>query len=153
MYKVSEEESGKCLIATELIHAGTKLFSFDPSYYQEEKTYQTIQVGLDRHYLAESFLVLLNHSCDPNLIVNTEKGLVYTEKDIYPGEELNYFYPTTEWDMARHFVCHCNSAKCIKHVKGAWWLPLNVLSSYHLNKHIVDLIIKNMNNPDLLQGS
>jgi hypothetical protein len=93
---------------------------------------------------ADSDLVLLNHSCNPNLIVNTEKGLVYSSKDIYPGEELNYFYPSTEWDMCRPFACKCGSPQCLKYIRGALWTPLNYLLSTFLNKHIVELIQKSI---------
>lgn len=152
MYTVSEGASGKCIRATELIHAATRLFSFDPSCTQKEKTYQTIQVGSDKHSLADPLLVLLNHSCDPNLIVDTQNGLIYAQKDINPGEELNYFYPSTEWDMARPFKCNCKSSRCIGHVKGAWWTPVNIMSSYYLNNHIVELIMENINNSNRLEG-
>ncbi|MHB8125019.1 MAG: SET domain-containing protein-lysine N-methyltransferase [Desulfitobacteriaceae bacterium] len=151
MYTISEGVSGKCLHATELIHASTRLFSFDPSCTQKEKTYQTIQVGPDKHLLADPILVLLNHSCDPNLIIDTENGLIYAKKDIFPGEELNYFYPSTEWDMARPFKCNCQSSRCIGHVKGALRIPLNILSAYYLNNHIVELIMVNITNFNKLE--
>lgn len=152
MYTISEGASGKCLSATQLIHAATRLFTFDLSCTQSEKTYQTIQVGPDKNILVDPVLVLLNHSCDPNLIVDTKNGLIYAQKDIYPGEELNYFYPSTEWDMARPFQCNCHTSKCIGHIKGALWTPVNVLSSYYLNNHIVELILTNITNTNKLEN-
>ena len=152
MYTISEGMSGKCIRATELIHASTRLFSFDLSCTQKEKTYQTIQVGPDKHCLADPIIVLLNHSCDPNLIIDAENGLIYAHKEICPGEELNYFYPSTEWDMARPFKCNCKSSRCIGDVKGASWTPVNILSAYYLNNHIVDLIMENINNSNSLEG-
>lgn len=152
MYIISEGLSGKCLRATQLIHAATKLFSFDLTSTQIEKTYQTIQVGLDKNILVDPILVLLNHSCDPNLIVDTKNGLIYAQKDIYPGEELNYFYPSTEWDMARPFQCNCHSSRCIGHVRGAWWTPVNILSSYYLNNHIRELVLINITNSTKLES-
>lgn len=144
MYSVSEGKAGRCLRATAFIARGTRLFTFDPRRWQKEKTYQTIQVGPDQHHLPDSDLILLNHSCNPNLIVNTEKGLVYALKDIYPGEELNYFYPSTEWDMSRPFACCCGSPQCLGYVRGALWTPLNFLLGQFINRHIVQLIQKNL---------
>lgn len=141
MYVISHGESGRCIIANAEIQAGSRLFSFDPGCFQKEKTYQTIQVGPDKHCLVDSDVTLLNHSCNPNLIVDTSSGFIYAQKNINPGEELNYFYPSTEWDMARPFVCNCRNPECIGIVKGAYWTPLSILSAYYLNRHIVELLI------------
>ncbi|HHY36530.1 MAG TPA: SET domain-containing protein [Firmicutes bacterium] len=142
MYSISEGKAGRCLRAATFIARGTRLFVFDPSRWQKEKTYQTIQVGPEQHHLPDSDLVLLNHSCNPNLIVNTEKGLVYALQDIYPGEELTYFYPSTEWDLARPFACRCGSPRCLKYIRGALWTPLNYLLGHFINRHIAELIQK-----------
>lgn len=152
MYFTSDGVSGKCIRATEFIPAATKVFSFYPKCTQQEKTFQTIQVGPDKHLLTDPLLALLNHSCEPNLIIDTENGLIYAQKDIYPGEELNYFYPSTEWDMARPFTCNCGSSKCIGYVQGALWTPVNILSSHFLNNHIVELIIANIRNSNKLDS-
>lgn len=150
MYSKSHGLSGKCIRANEEIYPGTTLLRFDPTCTQKEKTYQTIQVGPDQHCLASLELALLNHSCNPNLIVDTESGFIYAQKIIYPQEELSFFYPSTEWNMARPFICNCGSPKCIRVVRGAYRTPLNVLSSHFLNNHIVELIMENMNHANRL---
>jgi hypothetical protein len=57
-------------------------------------------------------------------------------RDIEPGEELTFFYPSTEWDMSTPFQCLCGSSQCLKRITGARYLPLNVLGRYFINQHI-----------------
>lgn len=152
MYMVGDGISGKCIIATTHIHTGTVLFTFNPACTQKEKTYQSIQVGPDQHCHVGSDLAFLNHSCNPNLIVDTKNGIVYAQKNILPGEELNFFYPSTEWDMARPFLCNCGNPGCIQYVRGAYWTPLHVLSGRFLNEHIIDLIMAEINQAKYLHA-
>ncbi|MCR3921340.1 MAG: SET domain-containing protein-lysine N-methyltransferase, partial [Firmicutes bacterium] len=141
MHTIANGISGKCIIATDFISAGTILFTFDPAYSQNEQTYQTIQVGPNKHCLINSDLALLNHSCNPNLLVETTKGIVYTKKNVYCDEELTYFYPSTEWDMVRPFLCNCGSPACMQFIRGAYWTPLYILLDHYVNKHIADFIL------------
>lgn len=30
-------------------------------------------------------------------------------RDIQPGDELSFFYPSTEWEMAQGFECKCGA--------------------------------------------
>jgi len=57
-------------------------------------------------------------------------------RDIAADEDLNFFYPSTEWDMSSPFVCLCGSSNCLRIMAGAKHLSLNVLSEYFLNRHI-----------------
>ena len=40
-------------------------------------------------------------------------------RDIAAGEELTYFYPSTEWEMDRPFRCLCGAPDCVGVVSGA----------------------------------
>ena len=61
----------------------------------------------------------INHSCDPNCEAIEEDGsiFIYAERDIAPGEELNYDYaleidePITR-KMKKAFRCLCGSPNC-----------------------------------------
>jgi hypothetical protein len=35
------------------------------------------------------------------------------------GEELTFFYPSTEWDMDQGFSCFCGSKACLGYISGA----------------------------------
>jgi hypothetical protein len=95
----------------------------------------TVQIDVDKHTEVGK-LAALNHSCDPNVILDTEHLLVYARKDIEKGEELSFFYPATEWEMDAPFICLCGAANCIHVVAGARFLPLSTLEHHFLNKHI-----------------
>jgi hypothetical protein len=73
------------------------------------------------------------------VIVDTAQLGCYAARDIAAGEELTYFYPSTEWDMAQPFVCLCGAPQCIRLVVGAKYLPLDVLSRYLINRHIREM--------------
>src|SRR5262245_19905850 len=70
-------------------------------------TYQTIQISDTDHIEELGVIAYLNHSCLPNTLVDTTAFTITAARDIAAGEELNFFYPSTEWEMDRPFVCLC----------------------------------------------
>ena len=102
---------------------------------------RTIQVGPRTHVEDESGLALLRHSCEPNVVVDTSGLLmVFALRDIAAGEELTRFYPSTEWDMLRPFVCECGAPQCVRFVAGARYLSADVLGRHFVNAHIRRLL-------------
>jgi hypothetical protein len=108
----------------------------------------TVQIDRDKHTDVGK-LAALNHSCDPNVILDTENLLVYAAKDIEEGEELSFFDPATEWEMDAPFICLCGSTSCIHVVAGARFLPLSTLENHFLNKHIREYMVELLNNTEL----
>ena len=106
-----------------------------------EATYQTVQVGSHTHIEELGVLAYLNHSCQPNVIIDTTAMAVYAARDIAEGEELTFFYPSTEWEMDRPFICLCGAAQCIRLVAGAKYLSIDTLSRYFINQHIRDMAL------------
>ena len=102
---------------------------------RDRPTRLTVQVGEDEH-VEVGALTTLNHSCDPNVRLDTARMVVVAERDIEPGEELTFFYPSTEWEMAEPFACACGSPRCLGFVRGARDLPEEVLDRYFVNAHI-----------------
>lgn len=105
----------------------------------------TVQIDVDKHTEVGK-LAALNHSCDPNVILDTENLLMYACKDIEKGAELSFFYPATEWEMDAPFICLCGAANCIHVVAGARFLPLSTLEHHFLNKHIRTRMIELLEN-------
>ena len=108
----------------------------------------TVQIDRDKHTDVGK-LAALNHSCDPNVILDTEHLLVYAAKDIAKGEELSFFYPATEWEMDAPFICLCGAPSCIHVVAGARFLPLSTLENHFLNRHIREYMIELLENTEL----
>jgi hypothetical protein len=98
----------------------------------------TIQLDESTH-IEIGVLATLNHSCDPNVLLDTKRMVVVATRDIGPGEELTFFYPSTEWDMAEPFECACRSPQCLGLIQGAKHLPDDVLRRHFINRHILEL--------------
>ena len=107
----------------------------------------TVQIGREKHTEVGK-LSALNHSCDPNVILDTEHLLMVARRDIEKGEELSFFYPATEWEMDAPFICLCGSTNCIHVVAGARFLPLSTLENHYLNRHIREMMIDLLNNTE-----
>lgn len=98
-------------------------------------TYTSVQISQTQS-IEEFHLAHLNHNCSPNIVVDTTEMEVRAARDIAAGEDLTFFYPSTEWDMSTPFVCLCGSPNCLRLVAGAKYLNLDVLSQYFINRHI-----------------
>eukprot|EP00834_Sanchytrium_tribonematis_P004111 NODE_185_length_13590_cov_0.472908.p12 type:complete len:147 gc:universal NODE_185_length_13590_cov_0.472908:4288-3848(-) len=107
------------------------------NYKLNDKTYKTVQLGLDKHGLLLDELVYLNHSCSPNVYFKNETLCALSE--IKQGDELTFFYPSTEWEMKEPFECWCKSKDCIRSVQGAKYLNKDTLKKFYLSTHIREL--------------
>jgi hypothetical protein len=99
------------------------------------RSYRTIQIDIGKH-LDGALIRFINHSCRPTSIVNVRIQGVLAALDLKAGDEVTFFYPSTEWKMARPFNCLCNAPECIGFVGGARYLSVEVLSRYLINSHI-----------------
>lgn len=74
-------------------------------------------------------------------------------RDIKAGDVLEFFYPSTEWNMAQPFDCSCGAKVCLKRtfmllsnprswqsclqrISGAKYIPADTLAKYTVNDHI-----------------
>lgn len=127
----------KSLHATVSFVAGAVLSQFKAGITQSYATYLTVQTGVDTHItLMPEFLQYINHSCEPNVFFNTEAMELVALKDIQPGDEFTFFYPSTEWEMAQPFVCSCGTKDCLQLINGASNLTIQTLSRYKLTDFI-----------------
>ncbi|CEP13985.1 hypothetical protein [Parasitella parasitica] len=65
------------------------------------KRYSTVQISKTKHIELNSDLVFMNHSCHPSTHMDVDRMVVSATKDIAAGDELTFFYPSTEWDMGK----------------------------------------------------
>ena len=61
-------------------------------------------------------------------------------KGIAIGDELTFFYPSSEWAMAQPFNCFCGSANCRGRIDGAGNMSAKQLEGLWLNGYIRDMI-------------
>jgi len=104
----------------------------------------TVQIGRDQHVEVKE-LSALNHACDPSVILDTTRLLVFAARDLQEGDELTFFYPSTEWEMSSPFICLCGAPNCIHVVAGARFLPLSTLKGHFLNYHIRQMMFELLN--------
>ncbi|KAF2009552.1 hypothetical protein BU24DRAFT_428447 [Aaosphaeria arxii CBS 175.79] len=106
--------------------------------------YTSVQASKDLHIELNSDLVYINHSCNPTLIFDMPRWEVRVNPDraegLKAGEELTFFYPSTEWDMSQPFDCRCKESNCQGAISGAKTMPADVLSKYWLAPHIESLL-------------
>jgi hypothetical protein len=127
----------KSLNATIAIRPGEVISKFYAGITQSYATYLTVQTGVDTHItLQPEFLQYINHSCEPNVFFDTATLELICLKPLQSGDELTFFYPSTEWDMSQPFVCNCKSAGCLQLINGASHLDQSTLKKYRLTNFI-----------------
>ncbi|KKZ63114.1 hypothetical protein EMCG_02491 [[Emmonsia] crescens] len=142
-------------VASKDIPANSLIAQNTSTTLASEKDYSTVQISRTEHIRLNSDLLYCNHSCDPNVrfvtstlaspnveLENQVSGAieVWSARDIPAGEELRFFYPSTEWEMAQPFKCSCGAEKCLGWVDGAKNVPTDVLRRYWLSGHIESLL-------------
>ena len=127
----------KSLNATTPIKPGEIISKFHAGITQSYATYLTVQTGVETHItLQPEFLQYINHSCDPNVFFDTASMELICLKPLHPGDELTFFYPSTEWEMSQPFVCNCKSGNCLQLINGAAHLDKSTLQKYRLTDFI-----------------
>lgn len=103
----------------------------------------TLQIGENKHItLLPEILQYTNHSCSPSAFFDTTSMVLISLRDIQPGDEITFFYPSTEWEMAEPFKCNCGSPECLKVIRGAASLEKKTLEKYMLTDFIREMILR-----------
>ncbi|KAI0168710.1 putative galactose-proton symport [Pestalotiopsis sp. NC0098] len=133
--------SARSLVA---LPAGALFSKIDSAIAAPQKTYTSVQTGRDANIELCSDLVYCNHSCSPSLEFDMSTLEVRAARDrpLSAGDELTFFYPSTEWDMVQPFQCTCGSQECLGLIAGSRDLHSTVLSRYWLNPHVEELLVE-----------
>lgn len=133
--RISNQQNA--LFATVPFLAGELIADFSAGTISSEPTYLTVQVGSGKHItLQPEFLQFINHSCEPNVFFDTSTMKLLALKEIAPGEEMTFFYPSTEWQMSQSFSCYCGSRECLGTIRGAKFLSREAQEKYRLTPFI-----------------
>ena len=99
----------------------------------------TVQVAEDRHIeLKPTVLAYINHSCDPNIFFDLDLFQVVCLRPVAIGDELTFFYPSTEWSLSEGFACRCGVSSCLGYIRGAEHLPPQ--TQQRLSPHILRML-------------
>lgn len=127
----------RALYACRTFEAGDVIVPFAARITHTRPNYLTIQVEETEHIeLLPEYLECTNHSCDPNCYFDTTQGNFLALKSIGLGDELTFFYPSTEWDMDRSFSCSCGSHNCLGTIQGAKYLAADTIKAYRFTDFI-----------------
>ena len=91
----------------------------------DHPTSRTIQVGRKEH-LRNSFIDYLNHSCNSNSHIDTEKLAILADRVIKQFDDITVNYLSTEYQMVNPFKCNCRSKNCFKEIKGYKFLDKGI---------------------------
>jgi hypothetical protein len=101
-----------------------------------QQTAHTIQVDKELHLLAETPLLYLNHSCDPNCGLLVPSGSaeisLHARRKIKAGEELTLDYESFEESIQFLKECACGSPLCRETLRGYKNLPTETREEYGL---------------------
>ena len=145
---IRTENKFRTLVTKQSYKKGEVICSMPSENVMDKPNRFTVQIARDKHTHVGK-LAALNHSCDPNVILDTKHMLMIACRDIEKGEELSFFYPSTEWEMQAPFICLCGATNCIHVVAGARFLPLSTLETHYLSRHIREMMIELLNNTEL----
>jgi SET domain len=127
----------KSMHTTASFQPGDVISKFSAGAILRTPTYLTVQTGDDTHItLQPEYLQYINHGCNPNVFFDTTSFLLVCLRPLEPGDELTFFYPSTEWNMVQPFSCFCESSNCLRHIQGASYLSNETLSKYRLTDFI-----------------
>jgi hypothetical protein len=127
----------KSLHSIKQFQPGEVLCDFGAAAILKTPTYLTVQTGVEEHiHLKPDFLKFINHSCEPNVFFDTHSMQLVCIRQIEPGDEFGFFYPSTEWDMAQPFECLCGTSKCLKYISGAAHMPAEKLRGHKFTRFI-----------------
>lgn len=144
---IKTENKFRSLVTKQAYSKGEVICDIPTEKLFDKANRYTVQISQDKHTEVGK-LSALNHSCDPNVILDTENLQMIACRDIDKGEELSFFYPSTEWEMDAPFICLCGASNCIHVVAGARFLPLSTLENHYLNKHIREMMIELLNDTE-----
>ncbi len=121
--------------------AGALLSSFAGSLRVIAPSYLTVQLDADVHLeLVPAFLECVNHSCAPNVAFDMARMALVALQPLAAGEELTYFYPSTEWTMTQPFTCACGSSTCLHLIDGASTISTEILARYVLSPFVAQAV-------------
>lgn len=137
--KNSSDDYTAILVAKKAFPKGSKITDIIGHSIREDVTLYSVGIGNNKNIELNSILIFMCHSCDPSVRVDVDNMCLFAIKDIKPGDELTFFYPSTEWEMSRPFDCWCKAEnKCLGKIRGAKYIPEELLikNGWVLNKHI-----------------
>jgi hypothetical protein len=124
-------------ISTRNIQKGEVICAFAARETLSAPNRFTVQIGENQHILLSPLhLQYINHSCSPNAFFDTDAFQLIALRPMEEGDEITFFYPSTEWTMEESFTCKCGELNCIGTISGAVHIPKPIINQYQLTQFI-----------------
>lgn len=140
------QSSARSLIA---LPPGTLFAKITTATHVDHTTYTSVADGPNSRIELNSDLVYCNHSCQPSLVFDMTRFEVRVadNRPLSVGDELTFFYPSTEWTMVQSFQCQCAAGvdRCLGLISGSRDIEPNMLQRYWLNDHVWALLAERTN--------
>jgi hypothetical protein len=136
---ITKGPHGLSVVAARNIRWGEEIHRFADCEVLEQPTDKTLQLSPFEHAFEPKVIALVDHSCDPNTLVDVAHRTLIANQDIPEGAHLTRFYPSTEWILTQPFRCLCGAKNCIGEVRGAKFLEAQVLFSHYISTQIREL--------------
>ncbi|HWU08610.1 MAG TPA: SET domain-containing protein-lysine N-methyltransferase [Streptomyces sp.] len=127
-------------LATQPLPTGSLIGPITTRHLSPRPTPWTIQVSETRHIRPHGGPEYMNHSCRPNCRIDTSSMTLHALLPVAAGTEVTFFYPSTEWHLARPFTCWCQEPGCLGRITGADTCPAQTLTAHRLTPHIDRLL-------------
>jgi len=141
--RLNQSNQQRCFFTKRAYKQGEEIASFGSGSISSKPTYLTVQTGTNKHItLQPPYLQYINHSCAPNCFFDTTTMKLVALTPIAAGEELGFFYPSTEWEMQQPFRCFCGTPACIGEVRGASFLNREQVAKYRFTDYITQRLTR-----------
>ncbi|KAF7507509.1 hypothetical protein GJ744_010440 [Endocarpon pusillum] len=140
----SPDKFGNFALSLVSLPAGAFFARIDKYHFVNDRSYATVEASQGRHLELDSDLLYVNHSCDPALEFDVTRMEVRVShhRRLNKGDELTFFYPSTELHMAQPFDCHCRASECKGRIAGAAQMEPSHLDEYWLNQHVQEQLAR-----------
>ena len=137
--KILPGRFGPSIVAARNIRWGEEIHRFGDCEVLEQPNERTLQLSPFEHAFEPKVIALVDHSCDPNTLVDVAHRALIANQDIAEGTHLTRFYPSTDWVLTQPFRCLCGARNCVGEVRGAKFLESEVLFSHYISTQIREL--------------
>lgn len=139
-----DDGRGYGLFARHALDKGQMVMSATALEVHTIPTSHTIQTDWNRHVTMDWPAILVNHSCQANLGIQSNDHGAYdfvALEDIPEGDEVTWDYETSEYEMAEAFSCSCGSPMCRGILQGFRGNGPVVIAAYgreHVAPYLLD---------------
>lgn len=135
-----------------ILTIGGPIIDFAETKRRGPRECMAIQIGSDRYIDTQPPGVFVNHSCDPNAGITSDKFLVAL-RPIGRGEEIRFDYSTTMEEQSFTMHCLCGAPQCRHTVRDFSTLPAAVQQLYLSQGIVMSFISASRTLPLLLQAN